>query len=182
MCNQLDQMEQNEIVATNQRATDERNAMQAIAQEREQNRVVAECQATMERSREEYHMRLAEYEAVKERMRVAEIELQRAEVVHTEAASAFQTESATGIAYAQEARGCEVNLINSKAEEDRAVKERAAVESTSHEAYHLGAPLGPAGGYPYAHAGHGYHNPYRGWNERAALQNAITRDAQARGL
>jgi len=148
MCNQLAAAEEAEIAASAARVEAEQLATKLVAEEQEKNRVVAECLARKERAREDFLLRQAELNAAHERMRIAEAEFERASADSADADAQFENESVAALSISREARGAEVGLMNTRAEEDRCVKERAAVESTAHEAYHLGAPLGPAGGYP----------------------------------
>merc|ERR1719240_449096 len=76
-------------------------------------------------------MKLSEFESLQERVRLAGEALQKAEAENQEAAVKYETEKQQGLQFSQEARVAEVNLMNSKAEEDRCVKERAAVEGTA---------------------------------------------------
>jgi len=72
---------------------------------------------------------------------VAEMEYERASVNRESTIAKYEAEATTALDVSKGAREAEVNLMNSRAEEDRAVKERAAVESTGHEAYFLVAPI-----------------------------------------
>jgi len=131
ICEQLTFLEEAEINASSKRAEDEKVATDLLAREREQNRLLAECLATAERSKEEYCMKLSEFEALQERFRLAEAALQRAEHEKILAVETLETEEGQLLTFSKEARVAEVNLMNSKAEEDRAVKERAALEEST---------------------------------------------------